>query len=93
MNWLIKLGQWWENRRAIRKPDLEEFKIMLLSMHKGFKERIEEKVDSIKESNQIPQTIVKELALLKIRLDQMELYTGLKRDPKPEHVKGMAKIS
>lgn len=38
------------------------------------------------------QSASKEIALLKIRLDQMELYVGSKREPKPEHVPGMAKI-
>lgn len=47
----------------------------------------------LENSMQIPQTIAKEIALLKIRLDQMELYVGLKREPRPEHIPGIAKIS
>lgn len=107
MNWLMRLGQWLENRRVLRKPDYDRlsqichqaFKDQFLDVANEFlridknQKELEERTVQLKDSNQIPSTIAKELALLKVRLDQTELYVGLKREPKPEHVPGAAKIS
>lgn len=40
-----------------------------------------------------PAPWVREVALLKVRLDKLELYTGLRRDPSPLEVPGSARIS
>lgn len=45
------------------------------------------------EANQVPQTVAKEFALTKIRLDKLELYVGLKRDPQPERIPDAPRIS
>lgn len=72
MNWIIRLGQWWEKRKS---------------------SSLSGRIAKLEEERQIPAPILKEIALLKMRLDQMELYVGLKREAKPEHVPGAAKIS
>ena len=117
MNWIIRLGTWWQSRRVLRKPDYDA--IIKIS-HEAYTEQfqdvanefvrvdknqrdIEERTVEIKKAigsiaielseNKVTQTILKEIMLLKARLDQLELYVGLKREPKPEHIPGSAKIS
>jgi hypothetical protein len=46
-----------------------------------------------KDSQRVPSAEIKEIALIKARLDRLELLTGLKRDPQPAQVPGAAKIS
>lgn len=99
MNWLIRFGQWCENRRVVRKPELRTLEIA----NQGIRERmatqakriqeIYDLLDPLTKSLAISPTTLKELALINARLNQLELYVGLKREPKPEHVPGAAKIS
>lgn len=78
MNWAIKLGMWLESRRKVS--------------HVDFKNEVKKLEEKISNSQKIPQNMAKELDMLKIRFDQLELFVGLKREPKPQHVRGMAKI-
>lgn len=89
MNWLIRLGQWWEGRRIVRKPDLEAAKDELRKIFHAWQAewpKLEQRIA-------LSPTAIKELALINARINQLELYVGLKREPKPEHVPGAAKIS
>lgn len=74
MNWIVRLGLWWEAQRRVS--------------HVEFKKAITDLEGRLAMS---PSTI-KELALINARISQVELFVGLKREPKPEHVPGMAKI-
>ncbi len=96
MNWLIRLGEWWESRRVLRKPDME----IILNLSRAYADvvkisldALESKILLVKDSQQIPTELIKEIKLINLRLNQMELFVGLKREPKPEHVPGAAKIS
>jgi hypothetical protein len=70
MNFLIRLGMWWESRRKVSHVEMKKI------------------IAGLRVS---PETVA-ELARLDIRLSQIELYVGLKREPKPSAVPGMAKI-
>lgn len=85
MNWLIRFGQWWEDRRVLRKPDLKAVVDHVNDIVKT--------VDSLQEKQQIPPALSKEIALLSARLSHLELFVGMKREPQPQHVPGGAKIS
>lgn len=94
MNWLIKLGQWWENRQVLRKTDLEliqeEYK-----RRSGLIDELWRNLDNrttVLETAKISDSLIKELALIKVRLDRLELLTGLKREVAPSHVNGTARI-
>jgi len=89
VNWLIRVGQWWEARRPMRKHDFEVMELAIGMQVQSFKEEM----GKLKSSNQIPQTIAKEFALLNARLDRLELYVGLKRDPEAVRVPDSARIS
>lgn len=93
MNWLIRLGQWWENRKYAKKSEviveLDSIKIELAVLIR----KAHERMDVLEAESQVPSSAVKDLAIAKVRLDQLELYVGLKRDPKPEHIPGAPKIS
>jgi hypothetical protein len=99
MNWLIRLGDWWERRRVVRKPEIviayETLKLQAERYNAKIKE-LENKwanmLREIKDSQTIPQTIAKEFALLNARMNAMELFVGLKREPGPVHVQGEARI-
>lgn len=77
LNIFDKLSRWWEGRKVVR--------------HSEF-------VGSLAKINQIIETDRKTAAAAKIaeilvRLDRLELYVGLKREPKPVEVPGTARIS
>lgn len=74
MNWIVRLGLWWESRRTVS--------------HLEFRKALERLQSEVKP----PQEVLKEFALINHRLNQVELFVGLKRDPKPEHVPGAPKI-
>ena len=71
MNWIIRLGMWWESRRKLSYQEFEEFK----------------------KAQQIPTALAKEVALIKARIDRIELLVGLKREPVPTQVKDAPRIS
>ena len=50
------------------------------------------RISAMEEANKQPQEFVKELKLLNLRLNQLELFVGLKREPKAVHIRGEAKI-
>jgi hypothetical protein len=104
VNLFVRFGNWLEARRVVRWPDLEaqykalrlhdtnEMKTLedlIIASNEGLNKRITELQAS---APVIPQQVAKEMALLKVRLERLELYVGLKRDPKPEPVPGAAKI-
>lgn len=97
MNIFQRIGDYWERRRIIRYT---EFKIWMEALEAERKE-LDKKYDGLRslhdkhfsEALAIPQTIAKELALIKARIDRLELLTGLKRDPEAVHVKGAPKIA
>lgn len=89
MNWLIRLGQWWEHRRAIRLDDLKYQWDQTVKICKALNDDME----ALKSSSQIPAIVSKELATINARLNRIELLVGLKRDPQPISVNGAAKIS
>lgn len=70
MNWMIRLGQWMENRRCARQTDMVK----------------------LQEQLKAPPSLI-ELNRIKIRLDQLELYVGLKREPVATVVPGAPRIS
>lgn len=104
MNWIIRAGQWWEKYRPVRRGmydrDVIHFfdqiadKATISDMAGVFTrlDVIENKMDVIESDLKSPPA-AKELALLKMRLDRMELYVGLKRDPVGVNLKNAPKIS
>jgi hypothetical protein len=95
MNWLIRLGQWWEKRKSVRRPELELAYETLNLQANHFNAQVtglKNEIKEIKDTQQIPQTIAKELALIKARLDRLELLTGLKREPQAVSVKDAPRI-
>lgn len=49
-------------------------------------------IDLMANQPDIPQRVIKEFALLNARMDRIELYVGLKRDPQPQQVPDTARI-
>jgi|HubBroStandDraft_2_1064218.scaffolds.fasta_scaffold18379_7 hypothetical protein len=49
-------------------------------------------VAELRSEIQKPPADAKELMLMRARLDRLELYVGLKRDPTPQPVPGAARI-
>lgn len=82
MNWIIRLGQWWERRRTVQWVELSSV-LSDLSM----------RIDVVEAEKQIPPAIAKDMAILKQQMDQIQLFIGLKREPQPTHVAGAPKIS
>lgn len=96
MNWLIRLGHWWENRRAIRKPDYDELVNRIEELRKTHYEHMENVLNglhALEAQDKVPPQIVRDMAILKQQMDRMELYVGLKREPQATHVQGAPKIS
>lgn len=87
MNWLIKLGQWIESRRIIRTP---EFDAKLKFVMGEILNEVDKKI--LASTPKTPPTIVKDMTLLEVRLNRIELLVGLKRDPAPQEVPGSARI-
>lgn len=123
MNLFVRFGNWLDQRRVLRQPDLEEIKDNVLKLSVGVEElfnRLKENVEMNKKSsdlemvkvgadlklvvvglqalnkkleeNKIPDALAKEWASIKIRLDRLELLTGLKREPAAVPVNGAARI-
>lgn len=69
--------------------DIEE-----LSRHSTLEvDELKKGIEEMKKTSEIPSGITKEIVIQKVRLDRLELYVGLKRDPKPTEVPGAARIS
>jgi hypothetical protein len=77
MNIFIRFGQWLEKRRVVRKPEFDLFKHNLEKVL----------VDINKTSTAV------EVAKLKLQIDRIELYVGLKREPIAVTLPGEARIS
>ena len=77
MNWMIRLGQWWEKRAVVRRPEFDLFKHNL--------------DEALKMVNKTSTAV--ELAKLKLQIDRIELYVGLKREPIAVTLPGEARIS
>jgi hypothetical protein len=99
MNWMIRLGQWWENRRKAYQHDFDivakvvgdhSDQILWSSAKIG---ELEKAVMKLQDEMKLPSSTAKELSLIKIRLDKMELYVGLKREPTAVTLPGEARIS
>ena len=76
MNWMIRLGEWWEKRRVVRKPEFDLFRHNLDQI--------------LKDINKTTTAV--ELARLKLQVDRIELYIGLKREPVAVTLPGEARI-
>lgn len=84
MNWIVRLGEWVESRKKVSQID---FKAQNQALWKGFEE-LKEKV-----AHSNPE-LLKEIKLLNLRLNRMELFVGLKREePQAVEVKGAPRIS
>jgi hypothetical protein len=79
MNWMIRLGTWWQDRAK--------------RTEKALRCDVNARFDLIEQKLSKPSGIEKEVALLKIRMDRLELYTGLKREPVAVTLPGEARIS
>lgn len=77
MNWAYRLGAWIESKRVIRRAEFDLFKH---NVH-----------ETLKEDRKT--SVAKDVADLKVRMDRLELYVGLKREPKPQVVPGEARIA
>lgn len=93
MNWILRLGQWIEYRKVMRKPEIEKFFSEIRSEIESMDAMIKVELNNMRSDQKVPAGVARELALLNARLNQLELFVGLKRDPKPSHVPGAAKIS
>lgn len=78
MNWMIRLGTWWQDRAKRTE------KALACDVNARF-EALDLKL------NQAPK-IESQLAPIKARLDRVELFTGLKREPTPITLAGEARI-
>lgn len=102
MNWMVRLGNWWEDRRSVPRAEfLRRFNALegdVASQMTRFcdKESFSSamiRIEKLDEGQQVPTGVAKEIALIKARQDRLELYVGLKREPQPVPVKGAAQIS
>jgi hypothetical protein len=109
MNWIVRLGLWWEDSN-VKKSEFDKA-LKVHSESHGFYEdhlsrhdvdlkflqdrtqTLETGLESIKETQKAPSAALKEIALLKARMDRLELYTGLKREPVAVTLPGEARIS
>ena len=96
MHWLIRFGMWLDRRRVLRATDLDtinENHARLSSNTLTLIKSLEKKIEDAQAAQQVPQAIAKEFALLKVRLDRLELLVGLKREPAAAEVPGAARIA
>lgn len=97
MNVFIRIGNWWESRRVLRKPDLEWIGLSMKAQTEtvaGIIKGLENKIEVIEAEKQIPSTTLKEFNMLKVRLERIELLVGLRREQsQPTVTNGMPKIS
>lgn len=95
MNIFYKMGAWWDKREPMRRQHMDLAYETLKLQAEHFNAKIAElknEMGAIHESQAIPQTIAKEFALIKARLDRLELLTGLKREPTAVHVEDTPRI-
>lgn len=94
-NWTQALD---DNRLELnnRISALESEKQSIQAQSKVFTQifcEVRDDIDKLKVDKQIPATLAKDLAIIRQRLDKLELLTGLKRDPGPVPVPGASRIS
>ena len=78
MNFVVKFGLWLENRKKVP-----------LRLFTAEMEEFRKAISEVRK----PSAEMKELVLLKARMDRLELYVGLRRDLTPQPVPGAARIS
>ena len=99
MNIFTRFGNWMDERRVLRKPDLETIRDNVLrqaAISVELIKRANERIDILKkdiESQNLSALAQKEFALINARLNRIELLTGLKREPQSEKVPGATRIS
>jgi hypothetical protein len=76
---MIRFGTWWQDRARRTEPAL--------------KQAVDARFEEILARINKPSGIEREVALLKVRMDRLELYTGLKREPVAVTLPGEARIS
>lgn len=92
MNWIIRFGQWWEKRRALRRKDFEILNSTIVTMTQLLERNITsanaqvfknvlDRLEVLEAEKQVPSTTLKEFNMLKVRLERIELLVGLKREP------------
>jgi hypothetical protein len=94
-----------DERRVLRWPDYREFRQRQYDDAIHFANRLGDKanlsdladvfnrLDVLEAEKQVPTTTAKELSMLKVRLDRIELLVGLKRDPVLTQLPNAPKIS
>lgn len=85
MNVFVRFGQWLENRKVVRMPEFSTYQAAV--------EVLRRKIDVLESEKQIPATLAKDLAIIRARLDRVELTLGFKRDPVAVKVPGAPSIS
>lgn len=93
MNVFFRLGEWCENRRTVKKSELEVYRLTHQAQMSVVESNLSALDLAIKESAKVPTGTANELKAIRIRLDQLELYVGLKREKKAQQVDGAARIS
>ncbi len=100
MNIFVRFGQWLDKRRVLRQPDMDALTYVMESVEKSIRSYVEEKqqynvgrFETLSAEKQIPATLAKDLAVIRSRIDRLELLTGLKREQQPVKVPGAAAIS
>lgn len=83
MNIFTRLGLWWD------KPNVHQ----RLDTHLKTLEAIIMRIEYLEAEKQVPSTTSKEMNMLKIRLDRIELLVGLKREPVITNLPDAARIS
>lgn len=81
MNWMIRFGNWMEERRSVPRPEF----VRLV-------ERVDKHIEVQEAQASVPDPLAKEILLLKQRLNVLEIYVGFRRE-KPVAVPGASQIS
>lgn len=96
MSWLSDLDRWFEQRRVMRRPDMDLFYAIeqkkteaIAIIIKG----LENKIEVLEVEKQVPSTTLKEFNMLKVRLERIELLVGLKREPVVSNLPDAPRIS
>ena len=71
MNVFTRLGVWWDQPSTARKIELLDCQLAQTIM----------RIAVMEAEKQLPSTASKEINMLKVRLDRIELLVGLKREP------------
>ena len=61
--------------------------------HHKLLDQHQQRLDVIEAEKRVPSTTMKEMQMLKVRLDRIELLVGLKREPVLQQVPDSARIS